>query len=49
MKEVFCLEKIHGCVQADTPITMSDGTQKPIKKVVKGDRIQSYNIESKEF
>jgi len=34
-KEVYCLEKIHGCLQAATRITLADGTKIPISKLVR--------------
>lgn len=37
--------KLHGCFSADTPITMGDGSQKPIADVQVGDVIRSFDFE----
>ena len=37
--DVVVTEKIHGCLHRLTKITMSDGTKKPIYKVVVGDEV----------
>lgn len=35
-----------GCFLADTPIALSDGTNKPISKIEIGDEVQSWNVET---
>lgn len=48
-KECYALEKIHGCLHADSLINMSDGTLKKIKNINKGDIVRSYDEEKQEF
>lgn len=48
-KEVFCLEKIHGCLHADSLVNLANGTLKPIQKIEKGDIVKSYDQKSKSF
>ena len=49
MKEVYALEKIHGCVKHGTLITLSNGEKIPIERIRKGFFILSYNEYSKTF
>lgn len=37
------------CFVAGTPVTLSDGTRKPIEQLMIGDEVRSYNIERREF
>lgn len=38
-----------GCFLAGTPITMSDGTTKPIETIKAGEKVLSYDFETKQF
>jgi intein/homing endonuclease len=42
-KEVYCCEKIDGCLHGETLIAMSDGSKKRIKNIEPGDCVISYN------
>jgi len=44
-EEVVITEKIHGCFREDSLVTMSDGTQKPIKDIVVGEKVKTYDVD----
>jgi intein/homing endonuclease len=48
-KQVYALEKVHGCVKEDSQIHMHDGTIKQIKDIKKGDIVVSYDLNTKNF
>ena len=48
-KEVFCLEKIHGCLRADSLINMADGSLRPIKDVKPKDKVKSFDEKTKKI
>lgn len=48
-KQVYALEKVHGCFREDAMINMADGTYKPIKSVNVGDLVKSYDLEKQRF
>lgn len=41
--------KLHGCLHADTLITMADGSTEKISKLNIGDNVLSYDVVKKEF
>ena len=43
-EEVVIVEKVHGCLMKTTPITMADGSQKPISDVQIGDLVKTYDV-----
>ncbi len=47
-EEVYCFEKIHGCLHADSLIKTENG-EVPIKDIKVGDKIYSYNLFTKTF
>lgn len=48
-KQVYALEKVHGCFRADALINMADGSYKEIKSVNAGDMVKSYDTINKIF
>ena len=48
-KRVYSLEKIHGCLHADSEISITNGLKKAIKDIKIGDEVISYNIKGETF
>lgn len=47
--ECFCLEKIHGCVRKGTLVRLSNGLNKPIEEIKKGEEILSFDTKKRCF
>lgn len=48
-KEVWAMEKIHGCLKKGTLVLMADKTEKPIETVKAGDEVVVFDELSKTF
>ena len=48
-RECYALEKVHGCLHEDSSILMADGSNKPIKDILPGEFIKTYNLDKQEF
>jgi len=48
-KECWALEKIHGCVQKGTKISLANGSEIPVEEISIGDVILTFDENKKEF
>lgn len=48
-KEVFAMEKIHGCVKKGTKVLLSDKSEKAVEDVVRGDKVFAFDEIQKKF
>jgi hypothetical protein len=48
-EEVVATEKLHGCLKADTKVTLVNGEQVAISDLKEGDLVLSYNEDTGEF
>jgi len=48
-KQVYCLEKIHGCLHESMKVRMSDGSEKTMREIKIGDYVKTFNEKEQKF